>query len=204
MDSVRRTRVSSGQTVFARWSDGYYYPAVVAEVLDNQIKAAFLDGDSGLVSKDHVIDLEDGFKLLQLQGNWQHHGYFFKGTIENPALMIMHYNDGDVEQVELVQLRGALPGEKRARKRSGLVRLGIGLAFVGGIVGWSVDLPFLGIFIGLLVGMIFIGIISVWRRMTFSSASQSVSPEAEQLRSLYQAGLITKEEYKRRKNLLRW
>jgi len=73
--------VSPGQTVFARWGEKYYYPALVDEVLEQQIRVSYLDGDVGLVAKEDVLELQKGFEMLQFQGNWQHGGVFFKGKI---------------------------------------------------------------------------------------------------------------------------
>ena len=101
--------VSVGQTVFARWRDGYYYPAIVAEVLSGHIKANYLDGDVGIVPNEHVMSLQEGFETLNFQGNWRYLGFFYKGVITSHEPMIMNYNDGDVEQVELRQLRGKMP-----------------------------------------------------------------------------------------------
>jgi len=144
--------VSPGQTVFARWSDGYYYPATVDEVLGDHIKASFLDGDTGLVAKEHVVELQEAFETMHFQGNWQYEGFFFKGVLSSQLPMIMNYNDGDVEQIELGQLRGTMPKPKPNKE--------------------TAEPPI--------------------------SAKEYMG----QLKSLYKAGLLTKEEYKRRKNLL--
>ena len=103
--------ISPEQTVFARWLDGYYYPAVVEEVFENEVKVSFLDGDSGLVLKGHIIELQEALQTMKLQGNWQNRGFFFKGTLKGQEPMTMYYDDGDIEQVELKQLRGEKPGE---------------------------------------------------------------------------------------------
>jgi len=100
---------SPGQTVFARYKDGYYYPAVVDAVLDGQVKVSYLDGDEGLAEQEHIMELQEAFDTMQFQGNWKHGGLFYKGKITSHLPMIMHYNDGDVEQIELVQLRGKRP-----------------------------------------------------------------------------------------------
>jgi len=99
------------QTVFARWMDGYYYPAVVDEDLGSDVKVSFLDGYFGLASKEHVVELQEALRTMQLQGNWKNGGIYFKGRLDSGEPMTMYYNDGDVEQVELKQLRGVRPGE---------------------------------------------------------------------------------------------
>jgi len=137
--------ISSGQTVFARWRNGYYYPATVEEVLGNEIKVSFLDGYKGKVARAHVVELQEAFQTMQFQSNWKHGGIFFKGKLTSQLPMIMHYDDGDVEEITLDQLRGRPP-----RPPAG-----------------------------------------------------DVTAELEQLKSLYKAGLLTKEEYKHRRSLLR-
>jgi len=100
---------------------------------------------------------------------------------------------------------GALPGEKAGRKREWLINgYSAGLSVVGGIVSWMYGFAtFSGAAVGFVAGVIFSGILQIAKTARVSPASQPLSAEAEQLRSLYQAGLITKEEFKRRKNLLR-
>ena len=137
-----RFMASSGQTVFARWKDGYYYPAIVDEVLGSEIKVSYLDGYTGQVSREHVVELQEAFQTMKFQGNWKNGGLFFKGTLSSQLPMIMNYDDGDVEQIALVQLRGSKP-------------------------------------------------------------VRDVTAELEQLKSLYKAGLLTKEEYKHRRSLLK-
>jgi hypothetical protein len=110
------TQISSGKTVFARWGpDGYYYPGIVGQVLDNHVKIAFLDGYSGLVTKEQIIELEMAFETLNFEGNFQNGGGFYKGVVSSRNPMIINYDDGDVEQIDLKQLRGARPGEEVIR-----------------------------------------------------------------------------------------
>ncbi|MCL2562824.1 MAG: hypothetical protein FWE08_02140 [Oscillospiraceae bacterium] len=109
-------RLTPGQTVFARWKNSYYYPAIVNEILDDQINVSFLDGCTGSAAREHVMELEEALQNLTLQGNWKHGGFFFKGVLASRNPLIMNYNDGDVEQIELSQLRGKRlsPGETPA------------------------------------------------------------------------------------------
>jgi len=106
-----------GQTVFARWRDGYYYPAVVDSVGDYDVKVSYLDGDIGVVKVRHIVEFEEGMRILRLQSNWQNRGIFFRGNIRGTNPTIMHYNDGDIEEIELKQLRGARPGEPTLSKK---------------------------------------------------------------------------------------
>jgi len=147
-----RFMVTPGQTVFARWRNGYYYPAVVDEVLGNDIQVSYLDGDTGPVAKEHVMELQEAFEVLNLQGNWKHGGFFFKGEIASQEPLTMHYNDGGIEQIELVQLRGK-PVKPTAVKAC--------------------------------------------------PPKSIASTELEKLKTLHKTGLISKEEFKRRKKLLR-
>jgi len=142
-----------GQTIFARWKDGYYYPATVDAVTGNDLKVSYLDGDVGQVSSEHIVELQEGFENMQFQGNWQYAGIFFKGTLSSQLPMVMNYNDGDVEQVELGQLRGVMPKPKPSE----------------------------------------------------NPAEPPISSKEYlgQLKALYKNGLISKEEYQRRKDLLR-
>ena len=151
--------VSVGQTVFARWRNSYYYPAVVAEVLKDHIKAHYLDGDVGIVPNKHVMSLQEGFDTLNFQGNWRNLGLFYKGVIAEYDPMIMNYNDGDVEQIELRQLRGKMP---KAPKQAATPYS-------------AAQMP----------------------------SARNTGDKLEQLETLYKTGLITKEEYKQRKSLLR-
>jgi hypothetical protein len=96
------------EVLFARWQDNFYYPAVVLEYFDDQLKVNYLDGDSGMVDKDQTMDLQEAFNTLSFQGNWQNSGLFYKGIIADYDPMIMNYNDGDVEEVQLRQLRGQI------------------------------------------------------------------------------------------------
>lgn len=103
--------------IFARWEpDGFYYPGRLSEKMDDFAQSAtvlFLDGHGAVVERRHIIfSLDEALSTLAMQGNWRHGGVFFKGRVTGSSPMVMHYDDGDVEQVELKQLRGVRPGEK--------------------------------------------------------------------------------------------
>ena len=126
MDSI----ISIGQTVFARWKDGYYYPAAVEEISEcGLVHVSYLDGDTGTMFQGQIVDLEETFETMQLQGNWENHGVFYKGRLSTQEPMTMYYNDGDVEQVDLLQLRGARPGEPPVCKQ--VFHLALGGAIAG-------------------------------------------------------------------------
>jgi len=120
-----------GQTVFARWSDGYYYPAIVDEIWEQGIQISFLDGEFGLVPPEQIVELEEAFQKMQLQGNWKYEGIYFKGRLNTCEPMIMYYNDGDVEQIELGQLRGARPGEPVVWKQAASLLAVAGIVIFG-------------------------------------------------------------------------
>lgn len=102
--------VQVNQLCFARWPyDGYYYPAVVGDVRLNHISVAFLDGYKSLVSFEHVMGLQQGFETLKFQAKWKNGWGFYKGVLTNIQPLVINYNDGDVEQIDLKQLRGKIP-----------------------------------------------------------------------------------------------
>ena len=121
-----------GQTVFARWKDGYYYPAMVDDVLKNIVKVSFLDGSFGIASSEYIVELQEAFQKMQLEGNWKNHGVFYKGRLNHHEPMTMYYNDGDVEQLELKQLRGVRPGEPVVWKQI------VGLSVAGVVAGIAI------------------------------------------------------------------
>ena len=158
---MMRYAISPGQTVFARWRNGYYYPAIADAVLEDHIQAAFLDGYRAQVSKEHVLELEEAYKTLDFQGNWKHGGLFFKGVIASHDPMIMHYKDGDVEQIELSQLRGKPPKPDKKTANP------------------APD------------------------RHLSATRDRDTEIRLEQLKSLHKSGMLTKEEYKQRRDALR-
>ncbi|MCL2568477.1 MAG: tudor domain-containing protein [Oscillospiraceae bacterium] len=127
------TMILPGQTVFARWDDGYYYPAVIDELLEEDIiKITFLDGCPGFASKEQIVELQEALQIMQLQGNFKNQGLYFKGRLNTQEPMTMYYNDGDIEQIELKQLRGARPGEPVVWKQAAA------LAVAGAVVGLAI------------------------------------------------------------------
>jgi len=98
---------SLGETVFARWKpDGYYYPGVIKQVLGESFKISFLDGDTDQVTKEHIVRLQEAFSIMRFEGNWKKRGGFYMGVISSNEPLVMNYDDGDVEQIEIRQLRG--------------------------------------------------------------------------------------------------
>ena len=109
---------SFGQTIFVRWDDGYYYPAIVGKAFGDKIRVAYLDGDLGEVSKAHIVELQEALETMKLEGNWQNRGGFYPGVISSRQPMTMSYDDGDVEQIDLRQLRGAKFGGARLGEKT--------------------------------------------------------------------------------------
>jgi len=105
-------------TVFARRTDGYFYPGILGEreQFGDNTQINFLDGQIAMVPEHDILELNQAFSTLHMEGNWKHGGIFFKGRIASQNPMVMHYNDGDVEIIQLRQLRGAKPGETPKRR----------------------------------------------------------------------------------------
>ena len=94
------------QVCFACWTDGHYYPGVVTEVLPGHAKIAFLDNDTGFVPNEHIVGLDEAFETMEFQGKWQNGLFYYKGVLSSHRPLIMHYNDGAIEKIDLKQLRG--------------------------------------------------------------------------------------------------
>jgi len=113
-DSVKSTsssQISAGDTVFAYWNDGngYYYSATVNEVFDNDVDVTFLlDGVKNIVPIEQVVDLQKALNTMRFEGNWKRLGVFYEGKLSSHQPIIMNYNDGFVEEVQLKQLRGTI------------------------------------------------------------------------------------------------
>jgi len=101
--------LAPNQLCFAPYSDGYYYPAVISDVRPHIVNVAFLDGYSSKVSPMQVIGLKEAFDTLHFECKWGWLG-FYRGMITSREPIIFHYDDGEVEQVELRNLRGVRYG----------------------------------------------------------------------------------------------
>jgi len=136
MDQSMEHNVQNGnlsQMVFARWRSGYFYPAVIISEFENIARVNYLDGHHGAVPREHIISIEEGLDTLDLQGDWRGWGYY-KGRL-NKETMTMYYNDGDVEHVEISQLRGKLPGESGfANALARVVVAGVSVVVVVGTI----------------------------------------------------------------------
>ena len=99
--------LGSGTTVFALWEgDNYYYPAHIGESNSSQITVNYLDGETALLASEFVIELQEALSILNFEGNWENKGSYYNGIITSTQPLIITYEDGVDEQVELTQLRG--------------------------------------------------------------------------------------------------
>jgi len=97
----------AAKTVFARWRDGNFYPAVLGEVVGDLTRVSYLDGDVGMAAPQDIVELEEGFRTMTFKGNWKNGGIFYKCTILSREPLTVKYTwDGVVEQISLSQLRG--------------------------------------------------------------------------------------------------
>ena len=104
----------TGQIIFARHKDGYYYPATINSAFGSLIKVSFLNspnGDMQEISKSDTIELQDALKTLNLESNWENAGFFIKGTITSQHPLTILYDDKMEEKIELNQLRGTKLGD---------------------------------------------------------------------------------------------
>ena len=114
-------RKQKRKAIFARWAaDGYYYPAVIEEVNENQAYIRFLGGTEDWISMDDIVELSDAYATMQLEGDWENRGGYYTCTVtdsSNSSLTVQYDEDGVVEQVDLNQLR-CFPVRKKKRVSS--------------------------------------------------------------------------------------
>jgi hypothetical protein len=103
--------IPNGEKVFARWKDGYFYPGIVSTISDDKYLISYLNGSKDYVPKNQIVGIEESLITMQLQGNWEYGGWFYKGVISNSDPLTMHYNDGDIEKIDWRQIRGAKVGD---------------------------------------------------------------------------------------------
>jgi hypothetical protein len=97
-----------GQKVFALWEDdGYYYPALIDEVFKDCYKVSYLDGEEDTVPKQCVVQLQEALKTMSLECNLNKSGVFYGCVLSNHQPLTVTYDDGEVEQIEISQLRVA-------------------------------------------------------------------------------------------------
>jgi len=108
-DTIALPDVQTNQLCFAPFEGGYYYPAVTGEVFIDRVKVVFLDGYESYVPKEQVMELQEAFNSMEFQGKWKNGWFYFKGILSSHQPLIMCYDDGDVEHINLNQLRGVIP-----------------------------------------------------------------------------------------------
>jgi len=129
--------VPLAQVVFALWTDGLYYPAVIAERLLHRANVVFFDGHSATVADEDIMDVEEALKTLNLQGKWKNRRIYYKGSLASFDPMVMHYNDGDVEEIAFRQLRGKKGGKPNKPPTSSNVSSTLDLA--SSVITWISD-----------------------------------------------------------------
>ena len=109
-EPIQVSDFSAFQLCFAPWSRGYYYPAIIDEVLQEHVRVTFLeDGERLLLQKEQIVELQEAFNTMAFEGNWQGGVAWFKGELFSLSPLIMAYNDGDMEHLSLIQLRAYFP-----------------------------------------------------------------------------------------------
>ena len=95
-----------GDLVLSQWTDGFWYPARVAEVSKGRVLVSYYDGDVGTVSKAQVkaFNWKVGSKI---QCNWKRAGVYYSGTIKKMKVEWIHmkYDDGDQEKTGIGRCR---------------------------------------------------------------------------------------------------
>ena len=97
--------IRPNQLCFAPWHDGYYYPAVISDANPHEVLVAYLDGDVGHVSHDHILSVDEALEGLRFECQYGWAG-FYAGIITSKEPIVFHYDDGTIEQTELRKLRG--------------------------------------------------------------------------------------------------
>jgi len=109
IDPIATPSIQIHQLCFAPWPDGYYYPAVIEDVLIDHVRIAFLDCDKRTLRAEQVIGLQDAFDNMAFEGNWQDGWRYYEGILTSRQPLVMTYYDGDVEHINLYQLRCFFP-----------------------------------------------------------------------------------------------
>ena len=98
------TEIQPNQIVFARWWGNYFYPGVTGEVFPDHVKIQFLDGYETTAPKPDVVPLQEAFDTMDFEGLWG--GWLWsKGVLASQHPIIMNYNDGKVDRLDLKRLR---------------------------------------------------------------------------------------------------
>lgn len=99
-----------GQLVFARWSDGYWYPGQVTGINGDNFDIRFDDGRTATVDRKGISynSVAEGNRV---EGNWLGGGTYYPGTIayRGGNLIYIVYDDGDEEETTIARIRLAGP-----------------------------------------------------------------------------------------------
>ena len=107
VDASIEESLAPNQLCFAHWHDGYYYPAIISDVLPTRVKVAYLDGDSGQVSQELIVSVQEALDAMDFECAYGLLGSYYRGVIISQQPIIFQYDDdGVVEQTELRNLRG--------------------------------------------------------------------------------------------------
>ena len=104
---IAEFKLKINELCFAPFMDGYYYPAVISDILPKPgiVKVVFLDTWTGKAQPDKILSLSEGFESLDFQCRFGWLG-FYKGVIANLEPIIFHFDDGEVSHASLSDLRG--------------------------------------------------------------------------------------------------
>ncbi|MCL2407752.1 MAG: hypothetical protein FWC95_07470 [Defluviitaleaceae bacterium] len=120
MNQNSNDRIEVNSLCFAKWRNGYYYPGVVRRITSTEVTIDFLDGSMDRADSSELISLRDGLANLALQGNWKQGFFWYKGrlgeTVSPREAMTFYYDDGDIEEIALKQLRGKLDTNVHTRR----------------------------------------------------------------------------------------
>lgn len=97
-----------GEFVFSNWtSDDYWYPGVILEIVEGDFLIEYQDDGSKEWVDITRIKKDDLVAGDTIYGNWKGSGGYYSGKIaeRNKQELLIHYDDGDVEQTTLPYIR---------------------------------------------------------------------------------------------------
>jgi hypothetical protein len=99
-----------GDRVFARWGDGFWYPAIVRFVSAEEVMVKYADGQASCLVPDYVrpLTLEEGDRV---QARWQGAQAYYPATVVKclGEKVSVHYDDGEKEIVHVNLIRVIRP-----------------------------------------------------------------------------------------------
>jgi hypothetical protein len=99
-----------GQRVFARWHDGFWYPATVRFADAREVMVKYDDGEAGSLTPEQVRALEVG-EGDRVQVRWQGGPAYYPGTVASSSggEILIDYDDGAQETVSINLVRVIRP-----------------------------------------------------------------------------------------------